>query len=106
VSSSFASAVHRRALLVGSAGAIETDYHNHTNRDDAPAYRLKRGTDWTSSFEPVSVPRCDGFHVELDAFADLVARRAGAAIAAHRAVSLDTAWMLEAIATSARGNAS
>jgi xylose dehydrogenase (NAD/NADP) len=102
ISCSFATAVHRRALIVGSAGSIETDFHNHTNRAAAPSYRIKRGVDWQVEPETIAVPSEDGFRVEIDAFADLVQRGERAEIAARRAASLDNAWTLAAILAAAR----
>ena len=94
--------MHRRAIIAGSAGVIETDYHNHTDRVPAPSYRIKRGTEWLAEYETIVVPRVDGFTCELDAFAELIATRDRAALAARRAASIDTAWTLAAIRDSAR----
>ncbi|HWO26682.1 MAG TPA: Gfo/Idh/MocA family oxidoreductase [Kofleriaceae bacterium] len=105
VSCSFATAVHRHAVIAGSTGVIETDYGNHTNRTAAPSFRIKRGIGWQIEPEIVPVPREDGFRVEIDAFADLVERgdRADRAeVAARRAASLDNAWTLAAILDAAR----
>jgi len=101
ISCSFATAVHRRALIVGSAGLIETSYDNHTNRSAAPGYRIKRGIDWQAELETVAVPGHDGFLLEIDAFAELVTGRDHAALAARRAASLDNAWTLAAIRAAA-----
>ena len=102
ISCSFATAVHRRAIIVGSAGVIETDYNNHTNRVLAPSYRIKRSLDWHADYESVPVPSEDGFRVEIDAFADLVAGDDRAAIDARRLASLDNARTLDAILASVR----
>src|SRR5262249_37925809 len=102
ISCSFATAVHRRAIIACSRGVIETDYHNHTDRSPAPSYRLKRGTDWQAEFETIAVPSEDGFRAELDAFTDLVERNDRAAVQARRAASLDNAWALAAILARAR----
>ena len=102
ISCSFATAVHRRAIIAGTAGVIETDYHNHTNRAAAPSYRIKRGTDWQAEFETVAVTSEDGFRAEIDAFADLVERDDRAAVRARRVASLDNAWTLAAILEAAR----
>lgn len=105
ISCSFATAVHRRAIIAGSAGVIETDYHNHTDRAPEPSYRIKRTTDWQAGFETVPVPSENGFRLELDAFADLVAREDRATERARRSASLDNAWTLAAITASARASA-
>ena len=102
ISCSFATAVHRRAIIAGSRGVIETDYHNHTNRAAAPGYRIKRGIEWQTEFESVQVPSEDGFRVQIDAFTDLIERDDRAAIASRRAASLDNAWTLAAVLGAAR----
>jgi predicted dehydrogenase len=102
ISCSFTTAVHRRAIIAGTTGVIETDYHNHTDRAPAPSYRIKRGADWQADFETVPVPVENGFRVEIDAFADLLARDDRAAVRARRAASLDNAWTLAAILDRAR----
>jgi predicted dehydrogenase len=94
ISCSMATAVHRRAIIAGSAGMIETDYLNNTNRAAAPGYRIKRGTDWAAEIETVPVAREDGFQLEIDAFVDLVR---GGDPTETRAASLDNAWTLAAI---------
>jgi D-xylose 1-dehydrogenase (NADP+, D-xylono-1,5-lactone-forming) len=95
ISCSMGTAVHRRAVIAGTAGVIETDYQNSTSRFASPVNRIKRGTDWSVDFETVPVPREDGFRLELEAFIDLIADRSG--LAAYRAASLDNAWTLDAI---------
>jgi xylose dehydrogenase (NAD/NADP) len=106
ISCSFATGVHRRAIIAGTAGVIETDYHNHTDRAFAPSYRIKRGSDWQADFETIPVPSENGFRVEIDAFADLLARDDRVAVRARRAASLDNAWTLAAILDRARAAAS
>jgi len=103
ISCSFATGVHRRAIIAGSAGVIETDYHNHTDRSPAPSYRIKRGTDWQAEFETVPVASENGFRVEIDAFAELLERDDRAVERARRAASLDNAWTLATILERARG---
>ena len=44
---------HRRALVVGSAGLIETDYLNHTSDARPGRLLLRRGTGWD---EPLPQP--------------------------------------------------
>jgi len=104
ISCSFATAVHRHAIIHGSAGVIETDFANHTNRSATPGFRIKRGIDWQAPFELVPVPSEDGFRVEADAFADLIEREDRVQLEARRSASLDNAWTLAAILDSARTN--
>ena len=104
LSCSFASGLHRSAIVAGSSGVIETEYQNHTIRSEAPSFRLKRGCDWRTPVETIAVPRADGFHLELDCFVELIRRRDNAALARHRAASIDNAWTLAAILDAARGS--
>jgi len=101
ISCSFATAVYRRAIIMGSIGVIDTDYQNHTDRVAAPAFRLKRGTDWLTDYETIPVPSTNGFLVEIDGFVDLIEHRADEP--ARRAASLDNAWTLAALLDAARG---
>jgi predicted dehydrogenase len=102
VSCSFVTGIHRRAIIAGSEGVIDTDYNNHTSRLAEPSFRIRRGSDWRGEAEVVPVPRHDGFQCELDAFADMIARADTAAITARRTASLDNAWTLAAILDCAR----
>lgn len=102
LSCSFATGLHRSAIIAGSAGVIETDYQNHTVRSPAPSFRLRRGTDWRTETEVIPVPREDGFRVEIDAFAEIIERGGGELLAVRRAASIDNAWTLAAILAAAR----
>jgi predicted dehydrogenase len=102
ISCSFATAVHRRAIIAGATGVIDTDYHNHTDRIAAPSYRMKRSADWQAELETVPVASVNGFRAELDAFAEIIERNDRAAVQARRAASLDNAWTLAAILAAAR----
>ena len=103
VSCSFATGIHRRAIIAGSEGVIDTDYNNHTSRFAEPSFRIRRGTDWRGDVEVIPVPRHDGFQCELDAFAGMIERADAAAVTASRVASLDNAWTLAAILAAARG---
>jgi D-xylose 1-dehydrogenase (NADP+, D-xylono-1,5-lactone-forming) len=102
VSCSFATGLHRRAIIAGSAGVIDTEYHNHTNRHDSPTFRLRLGSDWQSDFQTIPVPREDGFRLEVDAFAEMTIGGWGTTLEARTAASLDNAWTLAALLESAR----
>jgi D-xylose 1-dehydrogenase (NADP+, D-xylono-1,5-lactone-forming) len=104
VSCSFATAVHRRAIIAGATGVIDTDYHNHTSREAAPSFRIKRTIDWQTDYEVVAVPRDDGFRLEIEAFAALCAGGDRASEPARRAASLDNAWTLAAIRAAAEAS--
>lgn len=105
VSCSFNTGLHRSALIAGSNGIIETDFQNHTMRSQAPSFRLRRGSDWRNPTEVIAVPREDGFHMEVEAFADMIQHRDSPAYAARRAASIDNAWTLAAILDAARKRA-
>ena len=106
VSCSFDTGLHRRAIVAGQSGVIETDYHNHTIREAQPAYRIRHGSDWHGQFEAVAVPREDGFRLEVDAFAEMIERRDPAVLAARRSASVDNAWTLAEIRQRARARPS
>jgi predicted dehydrogenase len=100
---------HRRAIIVGSAGAIETEFLNHTSDHPnhphgyaASELKLRRGNQATIPFEQVKSPTGSGFRFAAEAFAAMVATRDMAAMERHAAASLDIAATLEAIAMSAR----
>ena len=103
-------AQHRRAIIVGSAGTIETEYLNHTS--DVPGgdalgqlpsqLRVRRGTGNGVAFEDIHTGVGSGFRFAAEAFAKVVAERDFAAVARAADASLDIAATLEAIAQSAR----
>ena len=101
---------HRRAVVAGSAGTIETEYLNHTS-DEAGGnsfghlpsqMRLRRGTANTVPFEDIRSPCGSGFRFAAEAFATVVAARDFAAIERAAAASVDNAATLAALAASAR----
>jgi predicted dehydrogenase len=103
-------AYHRRAIVVGSEGAIETDYLNHTS-DQAGGHpygylpsqlRVRRGTATTIPFEEIRSAVGSGFLFAAEAFARMVAQRDFEAIDRAAQASLDNAVTLEAMAQSAR----
>jgi predicted dehydrogenase len=101
---------HRRAVIVGSQGTIETEYINHTSTQaggHAHGYlpsqlRVRRGTANNIPFEEVHSGTGSGFRFAAEAFAKVVAERDFAAIARAAQASLDNAATLEALARSAR----
>jgi D-xylose 1-dehydrogenase (NADP+, D-xylono-1,5-lactone-forming) len=102
ISCGFDAALHRAATIVGTAGAVQTDYLNSTDRVDAPVLDLKRGADWNAAWERLPVPRANGFCLEAEAFANMVTAADHSAFAARRSASLDTAATLSALLESAR----
>jgi predicted dehydrogenase len=103
-------ATHRHALIVGTAGVIETEFLNHTGelaQGDAwgrlqSRMRVRRGIANTVPFETVHSATGSGFRFAAEAFADVIAKRDTAAIERAAAASIDIAATLEALASSAR----
>jgi D-xylose 1-dehydrogenase (NADP+, D-xylono-1,5-lactone-forming) len=101
IACSFGTTRHRRALITGDAGLIETSFQNETV-GDAPTIELTRGAGPDGIRETLDFPGVSGFRLQTEAFADLV--RAGWAHwpGATPDESIDIAMMLEALALSAR----
>ena len=102
-------AMHRRALIVGSGGVIETEYLNHTSEvaggnawGHLPGQMRVRRAATPVPFEELRSPCGSGFRFAAEAFAEVVARRDFAAIERAAAASIDIAATLEALAMSAR----
>lgn len=93
-------AVHRAATIVGSSGLIETDYQNHTGAKRPCYLRLRRGTGWDAVAEPVPFDTGDGFRLEAEHFAGLVAGTAPAGD--DMLLTLQNMATLEALLASAR----
>jgi predicted dehydrogenase len=95
------SAPHRSAFLAGSDGALETSFSNNTVAETAQL-RIKRGIAWQASYERVAVPAGNGFVLEAEAFARVIASGDSATYAGFHQLNLDNAATLAAIATSMR----
>lgn len=101
---------HRRAVIVGSEGTLETEYLNHTSADPAgdargylpSALRVRRGISNALPFEPVEAGTGSGFRFAAQAFARVWAQGDFAAIERAAQASLDNMATLEALALSAR----
>jgi predicted dehydrogenase len=104
-------ALHRHATIVGSHGALTTEYLNHTSEPghahpwgyQPSQLRVRRGD--KGPFETVSSPTGSGFRFAAEAFGAVVAARDFAAIERAAQASLDIAATLDAIAASARSGA-
>jgi predicted dehydrogenase len=101
--------IHRFASIIGSKGAISTEFLNHTH-DVAGGHpygyvpsqlRVRRGTA-PVPFEDVRSGTGSGFRFAAEAFAKVVAAKDFAAIDRAAAASLDIAATLEALALSAK----
>lgn len=101
-------ALHRHASVIGTDGALTTEYLNHTAEPGVAhpwgyqpsLMRVRRGSG-PGPFETVASPGGSGFRFAAEAFADVVARRDVAAIERAAQASLDIAATLDAIAASA-----
>lgn len=69
---SFATALHRQALIVGTNGALQTTFFNHPSPIAPPLLQLKRGKERDTPFETLEVPATNGFLAEAESFARLV----------------------------------
>lgn len=102
ISCSFCTRFHRRALIVGTAGAIETTYPNHAPVDRAPVLQLQRGLASDAVYEEIPVQASDGFRAEAESFERLIRRGAGHWTGVCPDESVDIMLTLEAILESAR----
>ena len=105
ISCSFASARHRRALIVGDAGTIATNYLNDTSAALPGVLDVTRGTGWDAKRESFESTAGSGFLAEAQAFQRLVSGGWDHWTGATPEESIDIALMLEAIAASARSRA-
>lgn len=100
---------HRFASIIGTEGAIETEFLNHTSvlagghpHGYLPSrMRVRRGTAPTP-FEDIASGTGSGFRFAAEAFAEVIAKRDFEAIERAAAASLDIAATLEALAQSAK----
>ena len=93
---------HRRAVIMGTQGTIETEYLNHTTREVPSQLRVRRGIANTIPFEAIDSAMGSGFAFCAESFAKIVAARDVEAIERAARASCDIAATLEAIAKSAR----
>ena len=102
ISCSFTTARHRRAMLIGDTGAIETSYYNDTSAQLPPHLHVKCGTGWDAKQETIETAATGGFFAEAEAFHDLVAHGWSHWVGATPEESIDIALTLEALGLSAR----
>ena len=72
VSCSFATAVHKQALIVGTEGVLQTTFYNHPSPIAPPILNLRRGAGPDASTEILEVPSTNGFLAEAESFERLV----------------------------------
>ena len=110
MSCSMDTANHRRAIIMGSMGTIETEYLNHTSEVTAghpygyqpSQLRVRRGIAATIPFEEVHSEVGSGFFFAAEAFAKAVAAKDETLMAHSAAFSIDNAATLAAIIASAK----
>jgi predicted dehydrogenase len=96
---------HRRAVIMGSGGTVETEYLNHTSAQVSSSLRIRRGTANVIPFEDIYSGMGNGFRFAAEAFAKVIADKDFAAIERAASASIDNAATLDALATSARAGA-
>jgi predicted dehydrogenase len=102
VSSSFATAYHRHALIAGDAGWIETTYLNHPPMGGPPLLTIRRGTTLGIPTETIEVAPGNGFLAEAESFRNMILGGPSHWTGATPEQSIDIALTLDAIAKSAR----
>lgn len=105
VSCTFAAARHRHAFIAGDAGSIATTYYNDTSDAFPPVLDVRRGTGWDARRERVETLATSGFLAEAESFSDLVRHGPSRWTGATMHESIDIALTLDALAASARRNA-
>ena len=101
-SSSFATALHRQALIVGTDGAIQTTFFNHPSPAAPAILQLKRGKGPEAIWETLSVPAMNGFLAEAESFEQLIRQGAEHWNGATPTESIDIILTIEALLQSAR----
>ncbi len=102
ISCSFATGLHRHALIAGTAGVIETTYPNSPPPDRPMLLRITRGESAEADCESLEVPAWNGFQAEAESFERLIRHGWEHWTGATPAESLDIAMALDAIIESAR----
>ncbi len=102
VSCSFATALHRQALITGTGGILQTTFYNHPSPAAPPVLHLRRGKTADASSEVVEVQATNGFLAEAESFERLVREGPDHWTGATPAESIDIMLTLEALLHSAR----
>lgn len=101
VGCSFATALHRQALIVGTEGVVETTFFNHPGPAAPAILQLKRGKGPEGIWESLPVPAMNGFLAEAEAFERLI-RGTAPWNGASAEESVDIMLTMEALLESAR----
>jgi xylose dehydrogenase (NAD/NADP) len=102
VTSSFATSVHRFALIAGTQGVIQTQFLNHPPLSRPAQFLIKRGVGADQDFETIETPALNGFRAEAESFARLVRGTDARWQGPTPEESISIASTLEAILQSAR----
>jgi predicted dehydrogenase len=100
ISCSFTTGNHRHAVIAGDDGVLETTFLNH-DRSGPPLLQIKRGKASTALNETIDTGAGDGFRLEADSFAQLVAGDSAAWTGATPEESVDITATIDAIRRSA-----
>lgn len=106
IGSSFATALHRQALIVGTDGVLQTTFFNHPRPATPPVLQLKRGNGPDALFENLEVPATNGFLAEAESFARLVRHGPEQWNGVTPEESVDIAMTLDALLQSAHTRSS
>jgi predicted dehydrogenase len=102
IASSFATSVHRQALIAGSDGVLQTTFVNQPNLANPPVLQWRRGSGFDSQVEIVEVPALNGFLAEAESFERLVRGGPQYWTGASPEESIDILLTVEALLQSAR----
>jgi D-xylose 1-dehydrogenase (NADP+, D-xylono-1,5-lactone-forming) len=105
ISASFATCLHRQALLAGSKGLIQTTYANHTAEPSQAVLQLRAGVGKDAVDSIIQASTTNGFLAEAEAFARLVRQGPAQWTGPSPEESIDIMLSLEAILRSARSGA-
>jgi predicted dehydrogenase len=104
VTSSFATSVHRFALIAGTQGVIQTPFSNHPPVGRPAEFLVARGVGADKDFERVETPALNGFRAEAESFERLVRGSGSRWEGPSPMESIDIAVTLAAILQSARAD--
>jgi xylose dehydrogenase (NAD/NADP) len=105
VTCSFDSALHRQALIVGSAGVIQTTFSNHTSVERPGFLILRAGIGASAVDGKIETPPINGFLAEAESFEASVRGGPARWVGATPQESIDIMMTLDALLRSARSGA-
>jgi D-xylose 1-dehydrogenase (NADP+, D-xylono-1,5-lactone-forming) len=106
IGSSFATALHRQALIIGTDGILQTTFYNNPSPIAPPVLQLMRGKGRDFPFETLEVPATNGFLAEAESFARLVRHGPEQWNGVTPEESVDIAMTLDALLQSAHTRSS